>query len=63
LILGGQLDQVSATYWAEPNVRVNALSPRGIYTDQPEAFVKKLSALISPRRMASRDESRAAGFF
>ena len=57
---------ISATYWAEPDVRVNALPPGGIYTNQAEAFVKKLSALIHLGRMASRDdqdEPRAAVLF
>jgi hypothetical protein len=37
-----------AIYWAEQNVRVNAwFPPKGIYTNQPEAFVKQLNALIS----------------
>jgi NAD(P)-dependent dehydrogenase (short-subunit alcohol dehydrogenase family) len=57
------LTKYLATYWAEQNVRVNALSPGGVYTNQPEAFVKKLSALIPLGRMATRDEYRAAVLF
>jgi NAD(P)-dependent dehydrogenase (short-subunit alcohol dehydrogenase family) len=57
------LTKYLATYWAENNVRVNALSPGGIYTNQPEAFVKKLTGLIPLGRMASRDEYRAAVLF
>jgi NAD(P)-dependent dehydrogenase (short-subunit alcohol dehydrogenase family) len=57
------LTKYLATYWAEDNVRVNALSPGGIYTNQPEAFVKKLAGLIPLGRMASRDEYRAAVLF
>jgi len=57
------LTQYLATYWAENNVRVNALSPGGIYTNQPEAFVKKLTSLIPLGRMASREEYRAAVLF
>lgn len=57
------LTKYLATYWAEQNVRVNALSPGGIYTNQPEAFVKKLTGLIPLGRMASRDEYRAAVLF
>jgi NAD(P)-dependent dehydrogenase (short-subunit alcohol dehydrogenase family) len=52
-----------ATYWADKNVRVNALSPGGVYVDQPEAFVRKLSNLIPLGRMARRDEYRAAVVF
>jgi NAD(P)-dependent dehydrogenase (short-subunit alcohol dehydrogenase family) len=57
------LTKYLATYWAENNVRVNALSPGGVYTNQPEAFVKKLTGLIPLGRMASRDEYRAAVLF
>jgi NAD(P)-dependent dehydrogenase (short-subunit alcohol dehydrogenase family) len=57
------LTKYLATYWAENHVRVNALSPGGIYTNQPEAFVKKLTGLIPLGRMASRDEYRAAVLF
>jgi NAD(P)-dependent dehydrogenase (short-subunit alcohol dehydrogenase family) len=52
-----------ATYWADKNVRVNALSPGGVYVDQPEDFVRKLSNLIPLGRMARRDEYRAAVVF
>jgi NAD(P)-dependent dehydrogenase (short-subunit alcohol dehydrogenase family) len=57
------LTKYLATYWAENGVRVNALSPGGIYTNQPEAFVKKLTGLIPLGRMASPDEYRAAVLF
>jgi NAD(P)-dependent dehydrogenase (short-subunit alcohol dehydrogenase family) len=57
------LTKYLATYWAENNVRVNALSPGGVYTNQPEAFVKKLTGLIPLGRMASCDEYRAAVLF
>lgn len=49
------LTRYLATYW-NPKVRVNAVSPGGIYTGQPEEFVKKLTALIPLGRMARRDE-------
>lgn len=49
-----------ATYWNEEGVRVNALSPGGVYDNQPEEFVKKLSRLIPMGRMASRDEYQSA---
>ena len=54
------LTRYLATYWAGNNVRVNALSPGGIYAGQPENFVKKLSALIPLGRMARRNEYREA---
>ena len=40
--------------------RVNALSPGGVYKDQPQQFVSKLSQLIPLGRMARVDEYRGA---
>ena len=45
-----------AAYWAMDGVRVNAVSPGGIYTNQDERFVKLLSSLIPMGRMANIDE-------
>lgn len=57
------LTRYLATYWAEAGVRVNALSPGGVRTQQDEAFVRRLESLIPMGRMASRDEYRAAIVF
>ena len=57
------LTKYLATYWAEKKVRVNAISPGGIYTDQPEGFVEKLTDLIPMGRMAQHDEYKAAVLF
>ncbi len=54
------LTRYLATYWADKNVRVNALSPGGVYVSQPEEFVKKLTHLVPLGRMAQRDEYRGA---
>ena len=54
------LTRYLATYWAEQGVRVNALSPGGVYVGQPPEFVARLAALIPLGRMAERDEYTAA---
>jgi NAD(P)-dependent dehydrogenase (short-subunit alcohol dehydrogenase family) len=54
------LTRYLATYWADRGVRVNALSPGGVYTGQDEVFVQRLTSLIPLGRMAGRDEYRAA---
>ncbi len=54
------LTRYLATYWADKGVRVNALSPGGVYTDQPQEFVQRLTNLIPLGRMAARDEYRGA---
>jgi NAD(P)-dependent dehydrogenase (short-subunit alcohol dehydrogenase family) len=54
------LSRYLATYWADQNVRSNALSPGGIFNGQDEEFVQRLSTLIPLKRMAERGEYRAA---
>jgi NAD(P)-dependent dehydrogenase (short-subunit alcohol dehydrogenase family) len=54
------LTRYLATYWNEHGVRANALSPGGVYNNQPDEFVAKLSQLIPLGRMAHPDEYRAA---
>tara|TARA_B100000700_G_C15026922_1_gene848651 strand:+ start:799 stop:1623 length:825 start_codon:yes stop_codon:yes gene_type:complete len=50
------LTKYTATYWADKNVRCNALCPGGVYTDQSEEFISKISKLIPLSRMARVDE-------
>lgn len=60
-ILG--LTRYLATYWADKGVRVNALTPGGVYTNQNDAFVRRLSQMIPLGRMAHADEYKAAVIF
>jgi NAD(P)-dependent dehydrogenase (short-subunit alcohol dehydrogenase family) len=57
------LTRYLATYWADRGVRVNAISPGGVYDGQPDDFVSRLSALIPMSRMASVDEYQGAVLF
>ncbi len=57
------LTRYLATYWADQNVRVNALSPGGVYVNQPQEFVRKLTHLIPMARMARRDEYHGVAQF
>lgn len=57
------LTKYLATYWADHNVRANAISPGGVHTSQEMDFVKKLSHLIPLGRMATPDEYKAAVVF
>ncbi len=52
-----------ATYWADKGIRVNALSPAGVYDDHDPEFVKRLSNLIPLGRMARKDEYKGAILF
>jgi len=57
------LTKYMATYWADSGVRVNAISPGGVYAGQDEAFVARLTKLIPMGRMAEKDEYKAAIIF
>ncbi|MBU4289002.1 MAG: SDR family oxidoreductase [Proteobacteria bacterium] len=57
------LTKYLATYWADKNVRVNAISPGGVYTNQPPEFLEKLTNLIPLGRMADKNEYQAAVLF
>lgn len=49
-----------AVYFAKQNIRVNCLSPTGVFNNHPEDFVKKLSNIIPMGRMAHIDEYKGA---
>lgn len=57
------LTRYLATYWNDVGVRVNAISPGGVYSGQPEEFVQRLSKLIPLGRMADIDEYQGAVLF
>ena len=49
-----------AVYFAKKGIRVNCLSPTGVYNNHPEDFVEKLSNIIPMGRMADIDEYKGA---
>jgi NAD(P)-dependent dehydrogenase (short-subunit alcohol dehydrogenase family) len=57
------LTRYLATYWADSGLRVNAISPGGIFNGQPGAFVEKLANLIPMGRMAHLDEYQGTVLF
>jgi NAD(P)-dependent dehydrogenase (short-subunit alcohol dehydrogenase family) len=54
------LTRYLSTYWANQGIRVNALSPGGIYDNQSKQFTEKLHNLIPMGRMAEKDEYHEA---
>jgi NAD(P)-dependent dehydrogenase (short-subunit alcohol dehydrogenase family) len=52
-----------ATYYAESNIRVNTISPGGVYVNQSEDFVDRLTNLIPMNRMAKKDEYKGSIVF
>ncbi len=57
------LTRYLATYWTAHNIRVNAISPGGVFANQPEEFTQKLHQLIPMGRMAHKDEYQGAVLF
>lgn len=52
-----------AVYFAQRGIRVNCLSPTGVYNNHPVDFVKRLSNIIPMGRMADIDEYKGAIVF
>ncbi len=50
------LTRYLATYWADKNVRCNAMCPGGVENGQPEEFLKEVNKRIPMGRMANADE-------
>ena len=50
------LTRYLATYWAEKNVRCNAVCPGGVESGQPDDFLREVSKRIPMGRMANSDE-------
>jgi NAD(P)-dependent dehydrogenase (short-subunit alcohol dehydrogenase family) len=57
------LTRYLATYWNGVNIRVNAISPGGVFNGQPEVFLSRIQQLIPLGRMANRDEYQGAILF
>jgi NAD(P)-dependent dehydrogenase (short-subunit alcohol dehydrogenase family) len=47
-----------ATHYARHGIRANAISPAGMYNNQPAAFVERLTKLLPLGRMAERGEHK-----
>jgi NAD(P)-dependent dehydrogenase (short-subunit alcohol dehydrogenase family) len=54
------LTRYLATYWADKNVRCNAICPGGVENGQPEEFLKEVNTRIPIGRMANADEYQGA---
>ena len=57
------LTRYLATYWAEKNVRCNALCPGGVFNHQDEAFLKEVTSRIPLGRMAHVDDFKSTIVF
>jgi NAD(P)-dependent dehydrogenase (short-subunit alcohol dehydrogenase family) len=54
------LTRYLSSYWATSGVRVNAVTPGGVYSGQNCTFVERYSARVPMQRMAHRDEIAGA---
>jgi len=50
------LTRYLATYWAEKNVRCNAMCPGGVNNGQPDDFLQEVSSRIPMNRLADANE-------
>ena len=54
------LTRYLATLWADRGVRVNCITPGGVYNQHPDLFVSRYANLSPASRMAHREEMRGA---
>ena len=54
------LTRYLGTLWAERGVRVNCITPGGVYNQHPELFASRFAQLNPMGRMARKDEMRGA---
>jgi NAD(P)-dependent dehydrogenase (short-subunit alcohol dehydrogenase family) len=57
------LTKYLATYWADKNIRVNAISPHGVFNNHEKKFVENFSKKSPLKRMSYKEEVVGALIF
>lgn len=57
------LTKYLGTYWASKGVRVNAVSPHGVWNNHEEEFVSKFSSMSPMNRLSTKEEVIGAVLF
>ena len=57
------LTKYLSTYWAGKGIRINSLSPGGVFDNHGEKFVENYSRRVPLGRMANKDEYKGAVLF
>ena len=65
VIKGGIINSVRsmASYYGHYNIRVNSVSPGGVFDNQSKTFVKKYSKMVPLRRMSKSNEISSSIIF
>lgn len=58
-----QLTRYLAVYWGQANIRVNSLTPHGVFNGHDDQFVRRFSERSPMGRMARKDEFNSALLF
>ena len=59
----GMMTRYLASYWGEFGVRVNCLTPHGVFRDHERAFIDRFSAMVPLKRMMMPGEIIGATLF
>jgi NAD(P)-dependent dehydrogenase (short-subunit alcohol dehydrogenase family) len=57
------LTKYLSTYWARDGIRVNSISPGGVFNNQNKEFLERVEEMIPLGRMANKEEYKGGIIF